>query len=54
MQAIYAIGDIEGNNELFLKDELAKYSEVIVATEDGSVGTKGNVIDAIKENNIKA
>ena len=42
------------NNELFLKDELAKYSEVIVATEDGSVGTKGNVIDAIKENNIKA
>lgn len=42
------------NNELFLKDELAKYSEVIVATEDGSVGTKGNVIDAIKENDVKA
>lgn len=42
------------NNELFLKDELSKYSEVIVATEDGSEGTKGNVIDAIKENNVKA
>lgn len=42
------------NNELFLEDELSKYSEVIVATEDGSVGTKGNVIDAIKANNVKA
>jgi dihydroorotate dehydrogenase electron transfer subunit len=42
------------NNDLFLIDELNKYSEVIIATEDGSVGTKGNVIDAIKENDIKA
>ena len=42
------------NAELFLTEELSKYSEVIIATEDGSVGTKGNVIDAIKENNISA
>ena len=42
------------NNELFLADELKKYGEVIVATEDGSVGTKGNVLDAIRENGLKA
>lgn len=41
------------NNELFLADELKKYGEVIVATEDGSVGTKGNVLDAIRENGLK-
>lgn len=42
------------NNELFLADELKKYGEVIVSTEDGSVGTKGNVLDAIRENGLKA
>ena len=42
------------NDELFLADELKKYGEVIVATEDGSVGTKGNVLDAIRENGLNA
>ena len=42
------------NNELFLADELRKYGDVIIATEDGSVGTKGNVLDAIRENSLKA
>lgn len=42
------------NNELFLADELKQYGEVIIATEDGSVGTKGNVLDAICENGLKA
>ena len=42
------------NDELFLADELRKYGEVIIATEDGSVGTKGNVLDAIRENALKA
>lgn len=41
------------NNELFLKDDFLNYSKVYVATEDGSVGTKGNVLDCIKENNIR-
>ena len=40
------------NSDLFLVDELEKYSNVIIATEDGSVGTMGNVIDAIKANDI--
>ena len=42
------------NDELFLADELKQYGEVIVATEDGSVGTKGNVLAAIRENGLKA
>lgn len=38
------------DSQMFLKDEFEKYTEVVVATEDGSAGTKGNVIDAIKAN----
>ncbi len=33
---------------LFLKEDFEPYGEIVIATEDGSVGTKGNVIDAIK------
>lgn len=39
-------------DELFLKDEFEKTAEVAVATEDGNFGTKGTVIDAIRENAI--
>lgn len=42
------------NEELFLAEEFKKYGEVYVATEDGSVGTKGNVLDAIRENGLDA
>ncbi len=38
----------------FLLDEFKEQGSTYVATEDGSVGTKGNVIDAIKDNNLKA
>lgn len=41
-------------DELFLNDELVNYGRVTIATEDGSVGTKGNVLDAIRANDIKA
>ena len=41
-------------DELFLVDDLKAYSEVVIATEDGSCGTKGNVLDAIRERNICA
>lgn len=33
---------------MFLTDELEKNGDVYIATEDGSAGTKGTVIDAIK------
>lgn len=35
-------------SEVFLNDELARYGRVTVATEDGSMGVRGNVIDAVK------
>lgn len=41
-------------DELFLNEEFEKYGSVYVATEDGSAGTKGNVMDAIRENDLKA
>ena len=40
--------------ELFLKEELSRNAELYVATEDGSTGTKGNVLDAIRENHLTA
>lgn len=42
------------NSETFLVPELEKYGNVIIATEDGSVGTKGNVMNAIDEKSVKA
>lgn len=38
----------------FLREDLSRYSEVYIATEDGSVGSKGNVMNAIEENGLKA
>lgn len=35
------------DNALFLADELRAYGTVHVATEDGSAGTQGNVMDAL-------
>jgi len=42
------------NSELFLREELEANGTVYIATEDGSVGTKGNVLDAIRENGLTA
>lgn len=42
------------NGDLFLKEELEKQGEVFYATEDGSVGTRGNVLDAVMENHLEA
>lgn len=41
------------DSHMFLKEEFEAYGLVTVATEDGSVGTKGNVLDAIRENDMK-
>lgn len=46
------VGYRDGN--LFLKEDLDKYGKVYVATEDGSVGTKGNVMHAIEANGLEA
>lgn len=42
------------DSNLFLSDELSEYGKVYIATEDGSVGTKGNVMDAINSNALEA
>lgn len=39
---------------LFLNEELEAYGTVWIATEDGSRGTRGNVLDAVRENGISA
>ncbi|MDO4617625.1 MAG: dihydroorotate dehydrogenase electron transfer subunit [Lachnospiraceae bacterium] len=41
-------------DERFLQDEYEKICDVCISTEDGSYGTKGNVIDAIRENALEA
>lgn len=38
----------------FLKEQFEENGTVYVSTEDGSVGTKGNVMDAIRENGLTA
>lgn len=38
----------------FLKEEMEENGKVSIATEDGSIGTKGTVLDAIRENEIEA
>ena len=38
----------------FLEDEFKAYGKVYLSTEDGSQGTKGNVVHAMKENNLEA
>jgi len=40
--------------QLFLKEELDKNGTVYVATDNGSVGTAGTVLDAIRENDLTA
>lgn len=42
------------NKDLFLQKDLEQYGELYIATEDGSVGTKGNVMDAVRENHLQA
>lgn len=41
-------------DELFLNKELEENGNLYIATEDGSCGTKGNVLDAIAANRLKA
>lgn len=39
--------------DTFLKEQFEENGTVYISTEDGSVGTKGNVIDAIRENGLQ-
>ena len=41
------------DQDTFLKEEFEPYGDVYVSTEDGSLGTKGNVIDAVREQAVQ-
>ncbi len=43
-----------GSGQFFLDRDLAAWGELFLATEDGSSGTKGNVMDAIFRNGLEA
>ncbi len=40
------------DDQLFLYETMKQYAPVAVATEDGSAGTKGTVLDAIREQGV--
>lgn len=42
------------DKELFLSEDLSKYGTVHIATEDGSAGTKGNVMNVIEAEKLEA
>lgn len=42
------------DSQLFLKEEFEPYGRVYVATEDGSAGTKGNVLTVMEKERLKA
>ena len=42
------------DGDLFLKEDMEALADVLVATEDGSAGTKGNVLDVVREKGIEA
>ncbi len=46
------VGYRDGN--IFLKEEFDRNGKLYISTEDGSVGTKGNVLDAVRENDLEA
>ena len=41
------------DSQCFLREDFEKYAKTVIATEDGSVGTKGNVMDALKASGIE-
>ncbi len=42
------------DGDLFLKEDLEKYGRVYVATQDGSAGTRGNVMDVLAQEALEA
>ncbi len=51
-QAVLGYRDME--QELFLQKQFEELASVYVATQDGSAGTKGTVLDAIREHGLSA
>lgn len=41
------------DKDTFLREDFEALGQVVISSEDGSIGTKGNVIDAICENGVE-
>lgn len=39
---------------LFLKEDFERFANVVIATEDGSAGSRGNILDAVKADGMSA
>lgn len=42
------------NDQTFLREQFEENGKLYISTEDGSVGTKGNIMNAISENHLEA
>ena len=51
---VFIVAGYRSQEEMFLTKELEGAGKLYIATDDGSFGSKGTVIDAIKENGIRA
>ena len=51
---VTTVAGYRSKNEMFLTKELEGEGRLFISTDDGSLGTRGTVIDAIKENNVEA
>ena len=47
-----AVLGFNGSYDVFYEEEFKKLCPTYISTMDGTCGTKGTVIDAIKENNL--
>lgn len=50
---VTAVLGFNSQNDVFYKEEFEKLCPTYIATMDGSLGTKGTVLDALKENQIE-
>lgn len=50
---VTAVLGFNSQNDVFYQEEFEKICPTFIATMDGTVGTKGTVIDALKENQIE-
>lgn len=48
------VAGYRSSKDLFLTDDIKDNGSLFIATDDGSLGTNGTVIDAIRENSIDA
>ena len=49
---VTAVLGFNGSYDVFYEEEFKKLCPTYISTMDGTYGTKGTVIDAIKENNL--